>query len=120
MKIAKKYIKASIGDRHTSSVSFDFIHDGSYDFHDLSYALYAALDRADVKPTGIDFREVDYSTYPEYKDSIITQCGMDFEWVDFGMRDEPEYIADDIEAYIAEALEQFGYELIGIDFYSAE
>ena len=120
MKITRKTITASTEVIKTSAVSFDFIHDGNYDDRALESALFDAMEKADVTPIGIDFREVDYSNSPEFRDEIITQGGIDFEWTDTGMPNEAGYIADDIEAYLAEALEQFGYELIGTDFYSVE
>lgn len=103
-----------------SAVSFDFINDGEYDYSELGTFLMNAVDNADVECLGCDFREVDYSGYPEYKDKIITQGGIDFRWIDTGLADEAGYIADDIESYLAAALEEFGYELIGIDFYSID
>lgn len=120
VKITKKPIKASTATTRTSSVSFDFINDGEYNFRTLESAILDAVGQADVYPLGFDVREVDYSGYPEYEDQIVTQGGVDFEWEDSGLPDESGYIADDIESFIADALEKFGYELIGIDFYAVD
>lgn len=114
----KRYIKSSTGTTKTSAVSFDFINDGNWNTQQLEGTITDAMERADVYPLGVDFREVDYSGYPEYAGKIVTQGGVDFEWEDSGLPDEAGYIADDIEAFLAEALEKCGYELIGIDFYS--
>ena len=120
MKITKKAIKASTGTTKTSAVSFDFINDGNWNTRQLEGTIIDAIEKADVYPLGVDFRSVDYSGYPDYADKIVTQGGVDFEWEDSGLPDEAGYIADDIEAYLADALEKCGCELIGIDFYSVE
>lgn len=118
----KRYIKtnSSTGTTKTSAVSFDFINDGNWNTKQLEGTITDAVEKADVYVLGVDFREVDYSGYPEYAGKIVTQGGVDFEWEDSGLPDESGYIADDIEAFIAEALDKCGYELIGIDFYSVE
>ncbi len=98
----------------TSQCSFDFEHDGNYDYNALKQAIMKAMNNAAVYPIDLDFYSVDYSTYPEYKDSIISQCSVDFEWPHGG------YSEENIEIELQSALEAFGYNLVGISFESLE
>ena len=96
---------------HTSTVSFDFVHDGDYDSHGIIDAVMDILRSYGTNPLGGSFEEVDYSGYPEYANEIVSQCNVDFEW-------EDDYDADAIEDEIGIAL--LPYEVIGLQFHSAE
>jgi len=96
-----------------SICSFDFIHDGNYNSQELASAIEQAFEDAGVTAIGVDFRDVDYSGYPGYEDKIVSQCGVDFEWKD-------NYYQEAIENEVGIALDNLGYELIGISFDSWE
>ena len=113
----KRYIKAT-EELRTVGCSFDFINDGEYDYRELERAIEDAVQELGYDTYGVDFRDVDYSNVPEYRDEIITQGGVDITSVeDPGMQN---YIEEDIKNAISTALDRFGYELIGIDFYSVD
>jgi hypothetical protein len=96
---------------HTSTVSFDFVHDGDYDSHGIIDAVMDILRSYGTNPLGGSFEEVDYSGYPEYANEIVSQCNVDFEW-------EDDYDADAIEDEIGLSL--LPYEVIGLEFRSLE
>lgn len=103
----------SADDVKTSQCSFDFEHDGNYDYNALKSAIMQAMHNAGVDPIDLDFYSVDYSMYPGYRDSIISQCGVDFSW-------STDYSEENIEIELQSALEAFGYNLVGINFESLE
>ena len=101
--------------RRVSQVSFDFVHDGTYDYRELQDAIFDALSSAGVEPIAVDFRSVDYSMYKEYAGMTVAQGGADFEW-----DGDSTYFEEAIEDEIASALDYIGCELIGISFNSLE
>lgn len=108
----KKLIKAT--DIITSSVSFDFICPGKDYPFTMGDDIMDAIDGLGYEALGFDFRDVDYS-HSDYasKNDQISQGGVDFNHEGF-------YSAKAIEDEIAEVLDQYGCELIGIDFYALE
>lgn len=104
----------SMGEVPKSQCSFDFEHDGNYNYKVLKDAIIKAIYNAGVDPIDADFTSVDYSMYPEYAGKIISQCNVDFEWPYGG------YSEENIEIEIQSALEAFGYNLVGISFESLE
>ena len=99
-------------DSHVSTCSFDFINDGLYDNQELASKIEEAFVDAGVTPLAVDFHSVDYSDYAPYADRTVSQCGVDFRW-------SGNYYEDAIEEEVALVLDWIGYELVGIDFYSA-
>lgn len=100
-------MNSTAADVNTSTVSFDFIHDGDYDEHGIIDAVMDILRSYGVNPLGGSFEEVDYSDYPEYANEMVSQCNVDFEW-------EDDYDADAIEDEIGIAL--MPLEVIGVQF----
>lgn len=100
-------MNSTAADVNTSTVSFDFIHDGDYDEHGIIDAVMDILRSYGTNPLGGSIEEVDYSSYPEYADEMVSQCNVDFEWGD-------DYDADAIEDEIGIAL--MPLEVIGVQF----
>jgi len=97
------------GEPNTSTVSFDFIHDGDYDGNEIIDTVMDIIRNYGGYPLGGSFEEVDYSGYDEYAHRPVSQCNVDFEW-------EDDYDADAIEDEIGIAL--MPYEIIGLQFNS--
>lgn len=100
-------MNSTAADVNTSTVSFDFIHDGYYNGDEIISTVMDVLAENGVDPLGGSFESVDYSGYPEYADKIVSQCSVDFEW-------EHDYDADAIEDEIGLAL--MPLEVIGVQF----
>lgn len=100
-------MNSTAADANTSTVSFDFIHDGDYDEHGIIDAVMDILRSYGTNPLGGSIEEVDYSDYPEYANEMVSQCNVDFEW-------EDDYDADAIEDEIGIAL--MPLEVIGVQF----
>lgn len=100
-------MNSTAADVNTSTVSFDFIHDGDYDEHGIIDAVMDILRSYGTNPLGGSIEEVDYSSYPEYANEMVSQCNVDFEW-------EDDYDADAIEDEIGIAL--MPLEVIGVQF----
>lgn len=113
----KRYIKsATTSDLYTTGISFDFISEGKiYPETKIKHDLTQALNDLGYDVLGVDFRDVDYSNYSDYanQNDNISQCGIDF--THFG-----EYSENQLTETIDLVLSEWGCELIGIDFYSAD
>ena len=108
--VASKIVSVTSGNyAYESYVSFDFIHDGSYDENRIEDVVADVINSAGGQFMSLSFEEVDYSDYPEYEGEVVSQCSADFEH-------NGDYDQEKIEWYLQDRVEALGYEVIGVDF----
>ena len=101
---------------HQSQISFDFTHDGNYDYQLLVDEITTALENlGNIYVLGVDFYSVDYPEYEE-KGIPVSQCGVDIEWPE----DHPYDEAEIEDALFDVMFLNANAELIGINFESLE